>query len=194
MICSLSTCRAQDLQTLARRTKRSVGIGAGSITGGRPRALVVRTVKKPGHLGDQHDAGTEFLTLMLLQMTPLVSVKALRTNPTCRARYNFVQRGCRVARQETRTHDEKYWWVLSQDVPLSVLDIEEPWTSGHPAVNTNMENTSSRPELKFTIQVETYSLDLREEMAVVLTSRDSTEIEKHRRRGGHPTDYLVNSL
>ena len=87
MICSLSTCRAQDLQTLARRTKRSVGIGAGSITGGRPRALVVRTVKKPGHLGDQHDAGTEFLTLMLLQMTPLVSVKPLRTNPTCRTRY-----------------------------------------------------------------------------------------------------------
>ena len=35
-----------------------------------------------------------------------------------------------------------------------------------------MENTSSRPVLKFTIQVETYSLDLREEMANVLTSRD----------------------
>ena len=91
---------------------------------------------------------------------------------------HFVQRGYRVARQETRTHNEKYWWVLSQDVPLSVLDIEEPTTSGHPAVNTNMENTSSRPELKITIQAATYSLDLREEVAVVLTSRDSTEIEK----------------
>ena len=73
-------------------------------------------------------------------MTPLVSVKALRTNPPCRTRYNFVQRGYRVARQETRTHNEKHWWVLSEDVPLSVLDIEEPTTSGHPAVDTNVEN------------------------------------------------------
>ena len=86
MMCSLSTCRAQDLQTFATGTKRSVWIGAGSITGGMPRALVVRTVKKSGPLGDQHDAGTEFL-IMLLQMTPLVSVKVLRTNPTCRTRY-----------------------------------------------------------------------------------------------------------
>ena len=98
--------------------------------------------------------------------------------PNVSGTLHFVQRGYRVARQETRTHDEKYWWVLSHDVPLSVLDIEEPWTSGHPAVDTNVENTSSRPELKFTIQVEPYSLDLREEMAVVRLEMTPLRLKK----------------
>ena len=114
-------------------------VDAGSITGGRPRALVVRTVKKSGPLGDQHDASTEFL-IMLLQMTPLVCRESVAHEPNVSHTLHFVQRGFRVARQETRTHNEKYWWVLSQDVPLSVLDIEEPTTSGHPAGNTKMED------------------------------------------------------
>ena len=66
---------------------RFADVGKGNEKICRDRGGQQRTVKKSGHLGDQHDAGTEFLTLMLLQMTPLVSVKALRTNPTCRARY-----------------------------------------------------------------------------------------------------------
>ena len=155
MICSLSTCRAQDLQTLARRTKRSVGIGAGSITGGRPRALVVRTVKKarPSRRSTRRRHGISHPYATTDDTSGFR--ESVAHEPNVSHTLHFVQRGYRVARQETRTHDEKYWWVLSHDVPLSVLDIEETSTSGHPAVNTNMENTSSRPELKFTIQVET---------------------------------------
>ena len=83
---------------------RFADVGKGNEKICRDRGGQQRTVKKSGHLGDQHDAGTEFLTLMLLQMTPLVSVKALRTNPTCRARYTSFN--VNIARQETRTHNE----------------------------------------------------------------------------------------
>ena len=41
----------------------------------------------------------------------------------------------------------------------------------HPSIAADK---NPHPELKFTIQAATYSLDLREEMAVVLTSRDDS--------------------
>ena len=60
-------------------------------------------------------------------------------NPKCRARH--VSYNVDVESHDRKQeHATKIFVALYQDVPLSVLDIKEPTTSGHPAVNTKMVN------------------------------------------------------
>ena len=70
--------------------------------------------KRSGHLGDQHDAGTEFLTLCATTDDTSGFRESVAHEPNMSRTLHFAQRGYRVARQEKQEHITK---ILGGAVP-----------------------------------------------------------------------------